>query len=57
MSYVPKMNKSVALLSSLRHDSAICSSSGKPQIIEFYNTTKGAVYMLDQKCARGKFGK
>jgi len=51
VSYVPK-NKSVVLLSSLRHDSAICSDSGKPEIIEFYNKTKGAVDMLDQMCAR-----
>jgi hypothetical protein len=26
--------------------------SGKPEIIEFYNKTKGAVDMLDQMCAR-----
>jgi hypothetical protein len=52
VSYVPKKNKSVVLLSSLQHDSAICSNSGKPEIIEFYNKTKGRVDMLDQTCAR-----
>jgi len=52
VSYVPKKNKSVVLLSSLHHDSAICSDSGKPEIRKFYNKTKGAVYMLDEKCAR-----
>jgi hypothetical protein len=52
VSYVPKKNKSVVLLSSLHHDSAICSDSGMPEIIEFYNKTKGAVDMLDQMCAR-----
>jgi len=52
VSYVPKKNKSVVLLSSLHHDSAICDDSGKPEIIEFYNKTKGAVDMLDQTCAR-----
>jgi len=52
VSYVPKKNKSVVFLSSLHHDSAICSDSGKPKIIEFYNKTKGAVDMLDQTCAR-----
>jgi hypothetical protein len=52
LSYVPKKNKSVVLLSSLHHDSAICSDSGKPEIIEFYNKTKGTVDMLDQMCAR-----
>jgi hypothetical protein len=40
------------LLSSLHHDSAICSDSGKPEIIAFYNKTKGAVDTLDQMCAR-----
>ena len=50
--YVPKRNKSVVLLSSLHHDSPICSDSGKPEIIEFYNKTKGAVDLLDQMCAR-----
>jgi hypothetical protein len=43
---------SVVVLSSPHHDSAICSDSGKPEIIEFYNKTKGAVDMLDQTCAR-----
>jgi len=52
VSYVPKKNKSVVLLSSLHHDSAICSDSGKPEIIEFYNKTKGAVDTLDHMCAR-----
>jgi len=35
VSYVPKKNKSAVLISSLHHDSAICSDSGKPEIIEF----------------------
>jgi len=52
VSYVPKKNKSVVFLSTLHHNSAICSDSGKPEIIEFYNKTKGAVDMLDQTCAR-----
>ena len=52
MSYVPKKNKSVVLLSSLHHDSAIFWDSGKPEITEFYNKTKGAVDLLDQICAR-----
>jgi len=51
VSYVPKKNKSDVLLSSLHHDSAICSDSGKPEIIEFYNRTKGEVDVLDQMCA------
>jgi len=52
VSRVPKKNKSVILLSSLHHDLTICSDSGKPQSIEFYNKTKGAVDMLDQMCAK-----
>jgi len=52
VSCVPKKNKPVVLLSSLHHDSAICSNSGKPEIIEFYNRTKGEVDVLDQICAR-----
>jgi hypothetical protein len=52
VSYVPKKNKSVVLLSSLHHDSAICSDSGKPEIIEFYNKIKCAVDVLNQMCAR-----
>jgi hypothetical protein len=31
VSYVPKKNKSLVLLSSFHHDSAICSDSGKPE--------------------------
>jgi len=51
-SYVPKKNKSVVLLSSLNHDSAICSDSRKPEITDFCDKTKHAVDMLDQMCAR-----
>ena len=51
VSYVPKKNKSVVLLSSLHHDSVICSDPGTPEIIEFYNKIKGAVDILDQPCA------
>ena len=52
MSYVPKKNKSLVLLSSLLHDSAICSDSGKPEITEFYNKTRDTVDTLDQIRAR-----
>ena len=51
VSYIPKKNKLVILLSSLHHASAICSDSGKPEITEFYNKTKGVVDMLVQMCA------
>ena len=52
VSNVPKKNKSVVLISSLKRDSAICGDSGKPEIIAFYNKTKGAVDMLYQMCAK-----
>ena len=52
MSYVPKKNRSVVLLSSLHHDAVICNDTEKPEIIEYYNKTKGAVDTLDQMCAR-----
>jgi len=40
VSHVPKKNKSVVLLSSLHHESAICRDSGKPEIIEFCTKQK-----------------
>lgn len=38
------------LASSMQHGSSI-ENTGKPEIIEFYNSTKGGVDSLDQKCA------
>ena len=52
VSYVLKKNKSVVLLSSLHHISAIRSDSEKPEIIEIYNKTKGTVDTLDQMYVR-----
>ena len=43
-----KISKFVLLLSSLHHNSNIVES-GKPEIVEFYNKTKGGVDALDQK--------
>ena len=40
VSYVPKKNISVVLLSSLHHDSAIYRDSGKPEIIEYCKKNK-----------------
>ena len=47
VSWHPKQSKFVLLLSSLHHNSNIVES-GKPEIVEFYNKTKG-VDALDQK--------
>lgn len=48
VSYVPKVNKAVLLLSSKHHDRKVDSSNGKPHIILDYNKTKGAVDTVDQ---------
>ena len=48
VSYTPKKNKTVLLLSSMHHNDAVNPESGKPEIIEYYNGTKGGVDSLDQ---------
>ncbi len=50
VSYVPKPNKAVILISSKHHtDSIVESSDSKPEIILFYNATKGSVDAFDQQ--------
>lgn len=56
-SFVPKKNKSVILLSSMHHDNRVDEDSGKPDIILFYNSTKGGADALDQKCALYRTGR
>lgn len=54
VSYVPKKGKNVILASSLHHDDQIDESTGeqyKPEIITFYNSTKGGVDTVDELCA------
>ena len=46
VSYVPKKNRSVVLLSSLHHDAVVCDGTEKPEIVEYYNKTKDAVETL-----------
>ena len=49
VSYVPKKGKTVVLMSSMHHDDKIDESTGelmKPDIISFYNSTKGGVVVL-----------
>ena len=48
VSWHPKRSKFVLLLSSLHHNSNIIES-GKSEIVEFYNKTKGGVDASDQK--------
>ena len=48
MSFVPKNSKSVLLLSTMHHDGTIDEQTVKPDIILYYNQTKGAVVTVDQ---------
>ena len=49
VSHVPKKKKSVILLSTMHHNKSIDGDTQKPEIIHFYNMTKGGVDSLDQK--------
>ena len=49
MSYVPKKNKAVLILSSMHHEAVVSDDdTKKPEINLFYNQTKGGVDSLDQ---------
>jgi len=51
LSYVPKKNKVVTLVSTMHHSDDIDDSSGeamKPEILTFYNHTKGGVDTVDE---------
>lgn len=53
VSYVPKINKAVNLLSTMHYDAAIdpdTNEERKPEIITFYNRTKCGVDILDKMC-------
>nr|CAI5822734.1 unnamed protein product [Callosobruchus analis] len=49
LSYVPRKNKCVLAISSMHHSVSVVDD--KPEIIDFYNSTKSGVDTLDQKCA------
>lgn len=51
VSYVPKKNKSVILISSMHHDDKVDESTNKPDITLHYNSTKGGVDTVDQMCS------
>lgn len=57
ISHVPKKNKSVVLLSTMHYSKEMDPDSGLPEIIAFYNTTKGGVDCLDMKCANFTSGR
>ena len=50
LSYVPRKGKAVVLLSTLHHDESLQEGSirKKPEIITYYNSTKGGVDIMDQ---------
>ena len=50
VSYAPKKNKRVVLMSSEHTQADIDNETGKPQIILAYNKAKGGVDHLDQMC-------
>jgi hypothetical protein len=50
ISYVPKRNKVVLLLSSKHHNNEVDSKDGKPIIVLEYNKIKGAVDTVDYMC-------
>ncbi|GBM53162.1 hypothetical protein AVEN_90412-1 [Araneus ventricosus] len=52
LSYVPKQNKAVVILSSMHCTKEIDEASGKPEIIFFCSKTKGGIDNLDNKCAK-----
>ncbi|CAH2296782.1 Hypothetical predicted protein, partial [Pelobates cultripes] len=54
VSYVPKKNKTVILVTSFHHNKSLDSETGekkKPSIFTFYNFTKGGVDNVDKMCA------
>lgn len=51
LSYVPKKNRSVILISTMHHQKANDPLTNKPEMIADYNNTKGGVDELDKKCS------
>ena len=51
VSYVPRKNRSVVLLSLLHHDAVVCDNTEKLEIMEYYDKPKGAVDTLHKMCA------
>ncbi|XP_054746656.1 piggyBac transposable element-derived protein 3-like [Anastrepha obliqua] len=51
LSFVPKQNRSVCLISTFHHSIETNQNKKKPEVISFYNETKSGVDVLDMKCA------
>lgn len=52
LSYVPKKKKIVMLVSSMHHVESTDSDKDLPEIISFYNSSKGGVDSMDEKCTK-----
>ncbi|XP_043270636.1 uncharacterized protein [Venturia canescens] len=50
VAYTPKANKIVLVLSSIHHDASINRTTGKPEMIMYYNAHKGGIDTFDQHC-------
>lgn len=50
VSYTPKENKNVILLSTLHRSAIVDNETKKPEIILFYNSTKGGTDTFDKLC-------
>lgn len=48
---LPKPNKAVLLISSMHNQKGFDDYAQKPEIISYYNSTKGGVDALDEKCS------
>ncbi|KAL7646076.1 UNVERIFIED_CONTAM: hypothetical protein RMT77_002977 [Armadillidium vulgare] len=57
VSTTPKTKRKIVLLLSSMHTNPVLSASGKPEIIEYYNHTKGGVDTFDQMCASSSCGR
>ena len=51
VSFVPKWNKAVILVSSMHDSGVMDEATKKPEIILDYNMTKGGVDTCDKMCA------
>lgn len=60
VSYIPttsKTKKKLVLLLSSQHTQPALGSTGKPEMVKFYNHTKGGVDTFDQMCAHYTCGR
>lgn len=51
VSYIPRKNKNVLLVSSMHHDDQIDETTNKPEMIMTYNATKSGVDTVDKLCS------